>query len=99
MQAKRTKTPANLIPMLRLAAKPGARLILVSGTAFILNGKKHIHMREAIYKKVLLEEGWITHPRPIASDLAESSVTREGYTRLSAIDAHNSKYTQLMFAL
>jgi hypothetical protein len=98
MQAKRTKTPANLIPMLRLAARPGARLILISGTAFILNGKKHIHMREAIYK-VLLEEGWITQPRPIASDLAESSVTREGYARLAAIDAHNRKYTQLMFAL
>lgn len=99
MQTKRKrKTPANLIPALQLAARPGARLILVEGVVFILNGKTHTHMREAVYK-ALLEEGWIASPRPIASDIAESCVTRAGYARLAAIDAHKRKYTQLMFAL
>jgi hypothetical protein len=98
MQKKVSKRPANLIPMLRLATRPGARLMLVDGTAFILNGKEHTHMREATYSS-LLEEGWITSPRHIAPGIEESSVTRQGYAQIVAIDAQKRGYTQLMFAL
>jgi hypothetical protein len=98
MQTKRTqKTPANLFPMLQRAARPGARLLLVGGTAFILNGKAHTHVREAVYK-ALLEKGWITSPRQIVPDLAESNVTSAGYARLAAMEAHRRKYTQLILS-
>lgn len=99
MQAMQThKTPANLFPLLELAAQPGARLILVSGKAFILSGKAHKYVREAVYK-ALLEEHWITNPRQITPDLAESGVTSQGYAQLAAIKAHKRRYTQLMFSL
>lgn len=99
MTTKRTrKTPANLFALLQLAAQPGARLLVVASKAFIINGKTHKYMREATYK-ILLEEGWINTPRQIAPDLAESSVTREGYSKLAAMEAHKRKYTQLMFPI
>ena len=99
MQKKRTrKTPTNLLPLLQLAAQPGARLIFVADTAFILHGKTHKYVHESICD-VLLEEGWITSPRQITPGLAESSVTHAGYARLAALEAQKRKYTQLMLAL
>lgn len=95
---QKCKTPVNLFPLLELATQPGARLILVDGKAFILSGKTHKYVRPAIYN-ALLEEDWITRPRQIAPDLAESSITGAGYAQLAAIKARRRKYTQLMFSL
>lgn len=94
MKTASKKAPAALVRTLLLAARPGARVLLVGGKAFILNGKEHTYISDRTYD-ALIEREWMTRPRQIEGDLAPCSITVAGYAAATAIDGQHRKYRQL----
>ncbi len=91
---RKSKTPAHLIRSLLVAIQPGARLLQVDGTTFILNGKEHMYIGSKTYS-AMIERGWITVPCQIEHNVAVCEVTRTGYAVAEAIEAQKRLYFQL----
>lgn len=96
MQTRKQKAKASALSTLLAATRPGARLLVVSGTAFLLNGKEHRHIQERAFS-ALIDAGWITQPRQIESTIAESTVTTAGYCIAQSLEAQKRAYKQLEF--
>jgi hypothetical protein len=93
--AKRKRYPIRELLAFNQA---GARLVIVDGEGFILNGKEHRHISRPSLL-VLLEENWITQPSRVTDDLALSSLTSLGRAKAKALEAARRAYTQLEFSL